>query len=108
MSACAFSVFLRTVSRNSALGVDYERDCCVDIVFHFIGARLGSYQFGKFSARNLQTRRDEMKAVSKIPRSYIFFISLSLEAKSLWCNVNLARASDCKLSVLISSVRLSR
>jgi len=41
-------------------------------------------------------------------RPYIFLISLSLDAKSLWCNVNLARESDSKLSPLISSVSLSR
>lgn len=96
------------MSRNSTLRLDYERDCCVDTVFHCLGARLRSYQFGKFCARDLQTGRDEVKPVSRSPRSYIFLISLSLEAKSLWCSVNLARASDCKLSVLISSVRLSR
>ena len=44
----------------------------------------------------------------KILFAYIFFISLSFEAKSLWWSVSFARASDCKLSVLISWVRLSR
>ena len=108
MSAWAFSIFLHAVSRNCTLRVDYERDCCVDITFHCLGARLRSYQFGKLCARNLQAGRGEVKAVRKSPWSHIFLISLSLDAKSLWCSVNLARASDCKLSVLISSVRLSR